>query len=90
MSSSSCTGGRPDRRQRLYRVSISRKVEDQGHALFIKKVGDPKDPLPLFNLHWVETKSRPSLMQANAVGQADGRGNQEESGLRIGCALEEE
>lgn len=55
--------------------------------LFVKAVGNPEDSLPLFNLYRIQTEARASLVQANAMGQADGCGNQEECRLGVRGAL---
>ena len=51
MSSSSWTGGLPDRRQTLEYVSAGLLGEASLDLLFVKQVPDPEDTLALFGFH---------------------------------------
>ncbi len=58
--------------------------------LFINEIGDPEHPFPLLNLDRAEIEAGSTLVQANAVGQPNSGGHQEERRLRIGSALQEQ
>ena len=71
MSSSSCAGGRPDRRHMLL-LSALKLLSGfkQVHLLFIQNVSNPEDPFSLFELDRVEIETRSSLMKSYAVRKA--------------------
>ena len=71
MSSSSCAGGRPDRRHMLFLSALTLLYDfEQGHILFVQNVSNPKDPFSLLKLDRIEIEARSSLMKAYAVRKA--------------------
>jgi hypothetical protein len=58
MSSSSCTGGLPDRRQILLTYISTCLTDDCGmiYALFVQQVGNPEDSFTLFHLNRIQVE----------------------------------
>lgn len=84
ISSSSWTGGLPDRKQILEELALSQKF-GEGNLLFVQHVRNPEYASPLLHLGGVEAKVGALLVKADTVRKSHGSGNEEVGGLRVRC-----